>query len=312
MENTEKLLRVTDKSCTVEFSERTHTINVRGQEIPVTFKFGEAKVLPFEQGVKFMVDGFIVEDFDGTVLGLPAVAREGAASYLGKDEVIAKLSELTISALKVRAAQKNGGEMFLEADEAAKADIIAFIIGDAPEGLAVEAEVSDVEDDADAGKPVIVDPKADEGDGLPESGVEPNTNPETIAPQVPEDTVAGEATETVVGDISQIETFAAPDDHIHAGGLEPVAAADLTTPFTSDKNPEIESGAGKEPVASEQTFTLNEINGATDEALQLCVDYGIDVKTLVGSGENGNVLKGDVEKYISENNLLPVKHEIAE
>lgn len=247
MTKAEKFLLVTDSSCTLDYPERTHTINVRGQDIAVTFNFGKETVLPFEQGVKFSkLAGFTVEEKDGYSLVIPAVTPENIKQALAKDEVIAKLGELSLSSLKLRAASLKGGEIFLDAGDDARNDIIAFIVGEPPVGLVAEPTVD--------GEEVLIE---DEDETIIE-GSEPNTNPETSAPQ----TVDGE----------------------------------------------VESGSGSETEAdTEKTFTLDEVKGATDEALALAAEHGIDTTTLVGSGENGNVLKGDVEDYIKENNIQPAE-----
>lgn len=131
-ENKDKFLRVIDSSCTAVSPERIHTIRVNGEKLAVAFRYGEETILPFEQGVKFMIDGFRVEEVDGSSLSLPAVAPEHIAVQLDKDQCVAKFSELTLPALKLRAAAKPGGEIFLEAEETDKSDVIAFLMGEPP------------------------------------------------------------------------------------------------------------------------------------------------------------------------------------
>jgi len=139
------MLLVVDSSVTEEVTERTHEIIVGGELIPVTFKHGEDTILPFEQGVKFMSDGFTVTECDGLELALPAVASDNVAAQISSDECIAKYTELNINSLKLRAAQKEGGEIYLDADDADREDIIAFIVGDAP---VAESEDAPLEEDS--------------------------------------------------------------------------------------------------------------------------------------------------------------------
>jgi hypothetical protein len=144
MTQSEKLLRVTDSSCTAEAPERTHTIKVRGELVDITFKLGEDKILPFEQGVKFMVDGFKVEEADGGTLVLPAVAKDNIKASLAGDEAVANLAELTLSSLILRASQKPGGEIYLNATDADRDDLISFIKGEAPKAGPDETKVETV------------------------------------------------------------------------------------------------------------------------------------------------------------------------
>jgi pyruvate/2-oxoglutarate dehydrogenase complex dihydrolipoamide acyltransferase (E2) component len=52
---------------------------------------------------------------------------------------------------------------------------------------------------------------------------------------------------------------------------------------------------------AEETFTLEEVEGATDSAIRLASENGIDINDVVGTGKDGNVLKKDVEDYIEAN-----------
>ena len=155
-----KKLRVTDSSCTPEYTERVHTVKVRGEFIDVKFQYGVETILPFEQGIKFMKDGFKVEEVDGTVLMLPAVAKEEIVAALPKDEAVANLAELKLSALILRAGQKPGGELYFGAGEESRADIIAFLIGEPPAAVGGDAETV-----VDAGEESLID----EGDDAPET-----------------------------------------------------------------------------------------------------------------------------------------------
>jgi hypothetical protein len=140
-------LRVTDSSCTAEYPVREHIIKVDGKLVAVVFRHGEDTILPYEQALKFNTDGFKLHEIDGTALALPAVAKDNVRDSLGFGEVVAKLEELTLSSLILRAAQKAGGEMYLAAQEGDRADLIAFIRGEAPK--AGPDETALIDEDAD-------------------------------------------------------------------------------------------------------------------------------------------------------------------
>ena len=152
-----KYLHVIDSSCTEEAQERTHEIVVKGETIPITFKYGEKTVLPFEQGVKFMKDGFTVEQVSGETLDLPAVASDNVVAQIGHDETVAKYSELTTAALKLRAAQKAGGEIYLEAEEEDRPNIIEFLAGKPP----VDDEENLIDEDDEDTETVDPEPTVD-------------------------------------------------------------------------------------------------------------------------------------------------------
>lgn len=175
MENQNKFLRVIDSSCTNECPERTHTIVVHGSRVVVTFKLGTETILPFEQGIKFMIDGFTVEEVDGNVLDLPAVASESVLPLLANDECVAKYSELSTSALKLRAAAKSGGEIYLGSSDDDRNLIVSFLSGNLPE-LPTDPQNDEVsEDDEDH-----------EGDGLDENIVDAETDKKEEAPTTDE------------------------------------------------------------------------------------------------------------------------------
>lgn len=139
-ENTEKYLRVIDSSVTELNKHRIHEIVINGTILTINFVYGEDTILPFEQGIKFMKDGFTVEEVDGKSLNLPAVPTENVAAQLKDDECVAKFTELTTSSLLLRAAQKTGGEIYLNATDSDRDDVIAFIRGIAPVNLVSEDE----------------------------------------------------------------------------------------------------------------------------------------------------------------------------
>lgn len=203
----EKFLRVTDSSCTAEHPVREHSVNVRGVIIPVVFRYGEDTLLPFEQGMKFSkLDGFKVEETDGTNLVIPAVTSEALKSTLAKNEVIAKLGELTLSSLKLRASSLPGGEIYLESDEDSREDLIAFIIGDAPAG-APEPKAETVDDEGEGDDSVIdVSKPVNTDNGDLESEEDANGAAG----------LTGELNEKLEDIRAQTNT-----NHVHAGALEP-------------------------------------------------------------------------------------------
>lgn len=173
-----KVLKVTDLSCTAESPVRTHDCFVRGVLTPTVFKYGEETILAFEHGIKFMLDGFKVEEADGRTLNLPAVTKESVRSELAADQVIANLSELNLASLKLRAGQKPGGEVFLDASDDARGDLIDFIVGKPPVVAAEEtAETVDGEDD-------LVEDDEEEGDVADHATVAPLQSGTPAAPVV--------------------------------------------------------------------------------------------------------------------------------
>lgn len=151
MEN-KKQLAVTDHSATEEYPVRSHDLLIGGHVKTVEFKYGIPTVLDFAVGAKFMgKDGFTVTDTDGLDVDMPAVATDNVSAQLAKDECVAKFSELSFSALKLRAAQQVDGEVFLEAEEDAREDIISFLIGEEdvqePENIDGEKDLIEDEDE---------------------------------------------------------------------------------------------------------------------------------------------------------------------
>jgi len=239
MEDT-KFLEVIDSSA-VEFGEeRTHDIILNGEIISVTFKFGKKTILPFEQGVKFMKDGFVILDVDGDSLNIPAVASDNVSSQIGYDECVAKYSELTFSALKLRAAQKVGGEIYLKSKAGDTKNIISFLSGEAPETSLIDEE------------------NWGEYESIP-------------------NTIDGE--ENLIDDSEDVYNTETVDEK-----QDNTETAEKTNPETKEQ---------------EETFTIDEVKKATDEALELAVKHEIDINTVIGTGAKGNILKRDIEKIIA-------------
>jgi hypothetical protein len=174
MDNKEKFLRVIDTSCTEVSGDRKHAVFLNGELVEVVFKYGKENILPLELALKFVQTGFEVQELaDGYKITIPAIPTDNVAAQLANDECVAKFTELTLQSLKVRAAQRKGGEMFLNLEDADKPLIISFLEGRAPEpeleddststadaaalvALVASDEVAD-EVDLSAGTPVTLD-----------------------------------------------------------------------------------------------------------------------------------------------------------
>ena len=273
-------LLVVDSSVTEINKERTHEIRVEEELVSVTFKYGEETILPFSHGVKFSgLDGFTVESSDGLPLEMPPVASDNVVAQLDKGECIAKYTELTISALKMRAVKKDGGEIYLDAEEDDRADVIAFVSGENP----VETDFEENFGSIDGEENLLDEDDENEGDI-------PNLD-------LHEKTVAGD-------DLSKegLDETPGADQEENSDTQEP--EADVTDPDadSTEENP-------VETADDEKKFTLDEIEHSTDEALAKAVEYGVDINTVIGTGEDNNVLVSDVEAYITENQLFPVTSE---
>jgi hypothetical protein len=143
-----KTLRVVDSSCTQEAPKRTHYVTVGGQDIGVDFIFGEQTILPYEVGIKFMLDGFEVFESDSEVsIGRPPQTDETIKARIGQDQVIADLSELTETALKLRVATLPGGEVFTS-DATTRDEVLAFLKNGGNVAPVSYEDETNIEDDA--------------------------------------------------------------------------------------------------------------------------------------------------------------------
>ncbi len=268
-----KMLKVTDSSCTLDYPLREHAVRLNGDLVKVVFKFGEEKIVPYELGLKFNgLEGFNVEFSDGEKLPTPVQVKESVQQALKNDECVAKFSELTIESLKIRAARKKGGEMFLAAPDEARNDIIGFLIGQAPAALSTGAKASTVDDEDD-----LIE---DDGEGpaptqapAPTPVPTPAPAPEPTKPAVAFFANDPERSERVTKELNEIVQKPA---QVHAGELEP------------------------------QQLT---VSIADDDAIELAAGYGINLEGFKGqgSGDKGLILKTDVSAYIESQKLEPVK-----
>lgn len=183
-----KYHKVVDSSCTAEYPVRYHEIQVHGEWYRIKFEFGVETIMPFDKAAKFLQAGFVVTDHEGSELSLPSTSAAASSLMLAGDEVVAKMSELTLESLKVRAAQKKGGEMFLDAPAASRPDIIKFILGQVPVAADAPAEVnvSTIDDEENL---------LEEGEGTPEVNL--GNEPLKVA-EASGDTVNGSQAEPVI------------------------------------------------------------------------------------------------------------------
>ncbi len=153
-------LLVIDHSTSEEYKVRKHDILINGSTTTITFTHGEPTILPFAQAAKFRnLEGFTVKKADGSDLPETAVASDSVSSMIGPDECVAKFSELTFEALKLRAAKEKDGEVFLDVKESedARLDIITFLSPESPATAPSEDGTIDGEDD-------LIDDSDDEDD----------------------------------------------------------------------------------------------------------------------------------------------------
>lgn len=132
----DKILQVYDSSATAENPKRIHDLMIEGLITPIAFEYGKPTELPYEIGIKFMKDGFrVCEQGAAVALKPPPVTDETIRYRIAADEVIAKLSELSDEALRLRVAIKPGGEKLLSSD---RGELLDFLLGAAK----VEAEAT--------------------------------------------------------------------------------------------------------------------------------------------------------------------------
>lgn len=299
MSKADKKVLVIDHSVTELVPERIHQIPVDGEIVEVKFNHDVDTVLPFGLGVKFLKDGFTVKELDGTEeLRLPPVPSDSIAQQLASDECVAKYSELTLEALKLRAAQKAGGEIYLDADEDERDNMISLLSGELPvlddividesfDGLDVDPEAEEIEDPADDTAPDIVDPQGAE---VTDPVVDPEAEPDPVI-----DGVMADVDEPVEDPVADTESNVIPEGNTETAPKSAPEAETVT-------DPEAPAEVATDPVAAEE-FTLAEVEKATDEALRLAAENNVDINNVTGTGEDGNILVSDVQTYLD--NLTP-------
>ena len=124
---TSQKLYVMDLGCSPKHPVRTHSImNPDGSEAEYKLTRTEPVEMPYLHGVKFLRDpAFHVADAEGNRLTPTPQAPAGPGPIqLEKDQVIARLDELTKHALAIRVAQAPGGHA---RKDAGKEDLIEFL-----------------------------------------------------------------------------------------------------------------------------------------------------------------------------------------
>ena len=109
--------RITNDGSRHYAGKRKHELVIKGKIHEFVFEYGVPLALPFETAAKFLRhEGFIRTDEDGTPLRWrnPPMQLEdmgpGQGRQWERDEVIARLDELTLEALRLRCAHLPGGE----------------------------------------------------------------------------------------------------------------------------------------------------------------------------------------------------------
>jgi len=123
-------LFVTDTNALVihekdEANWRTHRIMVAGKIVKYIFKPDVAKKMPFDHAMKFLQDGWRVEDSEGNLyVPPPAPGSRLDPIRLAPGQVVANLDELLADSLKIRVAGLPGGEKLARASKEAMIDFL--------------------------------------------------------------------------------------------------------------------------------------------------------------------------------------------
>ncbi len=128
-------------------------------------------------------------------------------------------------------------------------------------------------------------------DSPDEDGGDSETAKEETAPEVEEET----------------------EEQVQAGTAE--SGQDLEKEPAKEQTPEVETGAGKQPQADEETETdPNARIIAMPSVRKFARDKDVDIKKVKGSGNNGRIMKEDVEAFLSGDQKAaePVKEAAAE
>ena len=126
-QSAEPLYQVIDTSATVLAPHRQHDQVINGVIKHFDFYYDKQTFLPREIALKFLKEGFIVKSPEGSEVTMPGKDKELSTDKLAKDEVIAKLDELSLEALIVRSIMLPGGEKFSKSTS--RQDLIQFLMG---------------------------------------------------------------------------------------------------------------------------------------------------------------------------------------
>lgn len=122
------MYQVWDTSATHSVRQREHEIIFNGEIETIHFEYNKPTLMPFEKAIKFRQEGFIVKDPNGFQVVGPNKQVDTITDKLAPDEVIARLDELTIESLIVRAVMRPGGEHYSKSSS--KTDLIKFLLKD--------------------------------------------------------------------------------------------------------------------------------------------------------------------------------------
>lgn len=258
----QKKVQVIDLSCTAENDHRKHEVIVNGDIVSVDFYHGQPTILSYEIGMKFVKPGFKVLE-NGVEYELPAEKPVGGALQLQPDEVVAKYTELTLSALQIRAAGRVGGEVFLSSND--ESEIISFLKGEKGASFAAdfvddEENLLDDEDDEDsvesqeAARAAIEasrasepsDPAALEEKPFDVNGIDTPTEP--ALPEGGEKTPMTDADKAAIPDLPTVEEQIEAEkveqyNSLVAGGMSDYEARETVWPGSEDsKNAPTEEG----------------------------------------------------------------------
>ncbi|WOF74139.1 hypothetical protein QMT40_001786 [Parvibaculaceae bacterium PLY_AMNH_Bact1] len=150
-EEEEETLFVLDTTCKEDVN-RTHEMPFEGRTVPITFKYDTPRELPFALAIKFLkTPSFVCTDEEGTPIpfdGIPKQPGElqaGEELQLQPNEVVAKLDELTVDALVLRANVLPDGEKLNK--RSGKDNLIAFIVDKTTEQNAANTRSEGGEDE---------------------------------------------------------------------------------------------------------------------------------------------------------------------
>ena len=143
------MLYVLDTNAKPPCPVRRHDVLLEhGGEKTYEFKANKWTKMSAAHAIKFLCDeAFVVSESEGGPRIKPIITRPegGAIPTLKPDECIARYEELLQSALLIRAQMKQGGELFSQ--NAKKADLIEFLMGNQPKSAGPAPEQAPSVDD---------------------------------------------------------------------------------------------------------------------------------------------------------------------
>ncbi|KKL65181.1 hypothetical protein LCGC14_2157560 [marine sediment metagenome] len=167
--STEKLVAVTDTTCSPRYHTRKHEIIVDGRTLEYEFKFAHATPMPFSHAMKFLhIQSFECRHPDGTLIPpLPNLAEQsnsGAAPVLRPSQVIAELDELSDDALVRRCNAISGGEQM--SVTSGKDSLVRFLLNRETRKQEAEASKREAAVEVEAGIEISAEPAGADMDRL--------------------------------------------------------------------------------------------------------------------------------------------------